>query len=320
MKAIRVHHFGGPEVLIFEEVPDPIPAAGQVTVQVKAAGVNPVDTYIRAGSYLNLPTLPYTPGSDAAGIVAAVGKGIRDLEVGAHVYLGGTLCGAYAETALGRRDQVRLLPDQVSFEQGAGIHVPYATAYRALFQLGHAKAGERVLIHGASGGVGLAAIQWARSAGLFVIGTAGTEAGMRLVLEEGAHQAINHTTVGHLDQVASLTEGNGADLIVEMLANVNLGRDLKALGRHGRVMVVGSRGDVSITPRDLMGREASIRGVQLGQASAEEVQEIDRKIAEGLSRGTLQPRIAARFPLSEAAEGHRQILRSGSLGKIVLLP
>jgi NADPH:quinone reductase len=301
-------------------VADPVPATGQLVVKIEAIGVNPVDTYIRAGTYPALPALPYTPGADAAGIVLAVGEGIRDLEVGARVYVGGTISGAYAETALCRRDQVRLLPDNVSMEEGAGVHVPYATAYRAIFQIGGAKAGERVLIHGASGGVGLACIQWARGAGLFVIGTAGTEAGIRLVLDQGAHHALNHTTAGYLDHVGPLTGGKGVDIVIEMLANVNLGRDLKVLASRGRVMVVGSRGDVSITPRDLMGREATIRGVQLGQASPEDMKEIDLKIAEGLANGNLKPRIAARFPLAEAAEAHRRVLSPGSLGKIVLVP
>lgn len=320
MKAIRVHHHGGPEVLLLEDVADPAPATGHVVVKVEAIGVNPVDTYVRAGTYPALPALPYTPGSDAAGIVLAVGQGIRDLKAGARVYLGGTISGAYAEMALCRRDQVRLLPDNVSSEEGAGIHVPYATSYRALFQIGGATVGVRVLIHGASGGVGLACIQWAKAAGLFVIGTAGTDAGTRLVLDQGADHALNHATAGYLDHVVPLTEGKGVDLIVEMLANVNLGRDLKVLASRGRVVVVGSRGDVSITPRDLMSREATIRGVQLGQASPEDMQEIDSKIAEALSNGTLRPRTGARFALSEAAEAHRQILRPGSLGKIVLLP
>jgi NADPH2:quinone reductase len=320
MKAIRVNQLGGPEVLSLEEVTDPKPSEGQVLIRVESIGVNPVDTYIRAGTYPILPSLPYIPGSDAAGIVIAVGEGIGDLAVGARVYVGGTVSGVYAEMAVCRRDQVRLLPVNLSFDEGAAIHVPYATAYRALFQIGDAKAGERVLVHGATGGVGLACLQWARSAGLVVIGTAGTDAGLRVILDQGGRQALNHTMAGHLDQVIPLTDGKGVDLVVEMLANANLGHDLKVLARRGRVMVVGSRGDVSINPRDLISREATIRGVQLGQASPEEMKEIDLKIAEALSKGTLKPRIAARFPLSQAAEAHRQILRAGSMGKIVLQP
>ena len=187
MKAIRVSAFGGPEVLKVEDVPDPRPQAGEVVVRVKAAGVNPYDTYMRAGTYASgNPPLPWTPGSDAAGTVEAVGAGV-ELKPGRRVYTAGTITGAYAERALCKASQVHPLPDAASFAQGAGVWVPYATAYRSLFQLAHARPGETVLVHGASGGVGVAAVQLARAAGLVVIGTAGSDAGLSAVLMEGAH-------------------------------------------------------------------------------------------------------------------------------------
>jgi len=199
MKAIRVHEFGGPEQLKLDEIPTPKPAAGQVLVRVHAAGVNPYDTYMRAGTYPVKPSLPYTPGSDAAGVIESVGEGVKKAKPGDRVYTAKTITGAYAEYVLALESQVHPLPGNLSFAQGSGIYVPYGTAYFALHNSAQAHASETVLIHGASGGVGCAAIQLARSMGLTVLGTAGTTKGLDLVRKEGAHQAFNHTNVGYTD-------------------------------------------------------------------------------------------------------------------------
>src|SRR2546422_188064 len=274
MKTIRVHQFGGPEVMKLEDVADPKPGPRQVVVQVKAAGVNPVDTYIRAGAYARKPPLPYTPGLDAAGIVEAVGGGVTRVAPGDRVYTAGTISGAYAEKALCEEAQVHPLPSKTSFEQGAGINVPYATAYRALLERARARAGESVLVHGASGGVGIAAVQIARSHGMKVFGTGGTQKGRDLVAREGAHHVLDHCSPGYLDQILTLTAGGGIDVILEMLANVNLGRDLKLLAPFGRVVVIGSRGTVEMDPRDSMSRDASILGMSLANAPAEDLASI----------------------------------------------
>src|SRR6202034_4346762 len=185
MKAIRVHQFGGPEVLKLEDVPTPKPSAGEVVVRIHAAGVNPYDTYMRAGTYAVKPSLPYIPGSDGAGTVEAVGQGVKKVKPGDRVYTARTITGAYAEYALALEEQVHLLPANIDFKQGAGIWVPYGTAYHALFHSAKAHASETVLVHGASGGVGIAAAQIARAAGLTVIGTGGTDKGLELVKKEG---------------------------------------------------------------------------------------------------------------------------------------
>jgi len=178
MKAIRVHKPGGPDVLAYEDVQDPVPGRGEVTVRIRAAGLNPVDTYIRAGSYADL-AYPYTPGMDGAGVVESVGEDVTDLAPGDRVYCGGSISGTCAEVALCRGSRTHRLPDSLSFEQGASIGVPYVTAYCALFHRAHARLGDTVLIHGASGGVGTASVQLARSAGLRVIGTAGSQRGQQ---------------------------------------------------------------------------------------------------------------------------------------------
>ncbi len=256
MKAIRIRQFGGPEVMKLEECPDLKPGSEQVVVRVRAVGVNPVDTYIRAGLYPIKPEMPYTPGLDAAGVVEAVGDGVGHLRVGDRVYVGGSLSGTYAEQVLCQEAQVHPLPERISFAQGAGLGVPFATAYYALFFRAHALPGDFVLIHGASGGVGTAALQLARAAGMHVIGTAGTEEGLELVRTQGAHHGLNHKVPGYLDQIPELTCNHGIDVILEMLANVNLPKDLEILATRGRVVVIGSRGSVEIDPRQAMEKTA----------------------------------------------------------------
>jgi NADPH:quinone reductase len=318
MKAIRVHEFGPPEVMKLENVPDPAPGPGQVVVQVHAAGVNPVETYIRSGVYALKPPLPYTPGGDAAGVVAAVGDQVTGLKAGDRVYTAGTISGAYAQLALCNAGQVYPLPADVSFARGAALHVPYATAYRALYQRARAYAGQTVLVHGASGAVGIAAVQFAVAAGLTVIGTGGTERGRQLVREQGAAHVLDHKAPDYLEQLMKLTEGRGVDVILEMLANVNLGKDLTVLAKGGCIVVIGCRGEVQINPRLLMRAEGSILGVMAG--TPEEYAQSHAAIGAGLRAGTLRPVVGRELPLAEAPRAHHEIIESTAYGKIVLVP
>jgi NADPH2:quinone reductase len=320
MKAIQVHQFGGPEVLTLREIPTPKPGSGQVLVRVRAAGVNPYDTYMRNGTYPIKPPLPYTPGSDAAGTIEAVGQGITGVKAGDRVYTATTISGAYAEYALALESQVHRLPEMISFAQGAGLWVPYGTAYTALRHHAAARAGETVLVHGASGGVGVAAVQFARAQGLVVLGTAGTERGLDLVRQQGAHHAFDHSKGGYLEEILKATGGKGVDVVLEMLANVNLAADLKLLAPHGRVIVIGNRGEISINPRELMSRRATVRGFTLWGATAVESAEIHAAVAAGLENGTLRPIVGKELPLEEAPRAHREVMSSGAYGKIVLVP
>jgi NADPH:quinone reductase len=320
MKAIRVNQFGGPEVLNLEEIPTPKPDQGQVLVRVRAAGVNPYDTYMRTGTYAIKPHLPYTPGSDAAGTIEAIGSDVKKVKPGDRVYTAQTLTGGYAEYALALEDQVHRLSQNISFEQGAGVWVPYGTAYHAIHHFAKARAGETVLVHGASGGVGTASLQITRAMGLTVFGTASTDKGLECVKREGAHQAFNHTKAGYQDEIVKASGGRGVDVILEMLANVNLGGDLKMLAQQGRVVVIGSRGDTTITPRDLMVRRASILAFTLWAAQSAEVAEIHAALIAGLENGTLRPVVGKQLALAEAARAHKEILEPGAAGKIVLVP
>jgi len=320
MKAIQVHQFGGPEVLALHEVPTPKPGRGEVLVRVRAAGVNPYDTYMRNGTYAVKPTLPYTPGSDAAGTIEAVGESVTKVKPGDRVYTATTLTGAYAEYALARENQVYPLPEKISFSQGAGLWVPYGTSYTALRHHADARAGETLLIHGASGGVGIAAVQWARALGLTVFGTAGTSRGLDLVKKEGAHHVFDHTKAGYSEEILKPTGGHGIDVVLEMLANVNLATDLKLLAIRGRVIVIGNRGEITINPRELMARRASVRGFTLWAATDAESAEIHAAIAAGLENGTLRPIVGKEIPLKDAPQAHIEVMTPGAFGKIALIP
>ena len=320
MKAIRVREFGAPEVMHVEDVTDVQPGAGQVVVRVKAAGVNPVDAYIRTGTYARTPALPYTPGFDAAGVVESVGEGVTHVRVGNRAYVGWSLSGTYAEQTLCAESQVHLLPGRVSYPQGAAVHVPYATAYYGLFLRAEASPGETVLVHGASGGVGVAAVQLARAAGMTVIGTAGSDKGREMVIQQGAHHVLDHRAAGHLEQALTLTGGRGVDVVLEMLANVNLGKDLGILAPGGRVVVIGSRGTVEVDPRMAMSRNASIIGLVLFNASEREAATIHAALVAGLENGTLRPVVSEEMPLGDAPRAHHAVMESAAYGKIVLTP
>ncbi len=318
MRAIRVNRAGGPDVLHLEEVPDPSPGVGEIVVAVRAAGVNPVDTYLRAASHGYTPQLPYTPGIEAAGTVEAVGAGVTAVSPGDRVYCAGTLSGACAERALCNASQLHPLPERVSFAQGACLGVPYATAYRALFQRARGVPGETVLVHGASGGVGLAGVQLGRAAGLVVIGTAGSDRGRELVLAQGAHHVLDHHDPDHFKHAVDLTGGRGVDVILEMLANVNLGNDLPALAPGGRIVVIGSRGSVEVNPRDTMARDSSILGMALKNVPPPDLEIIHAALLAGLQQGTIRPVVGATFSLEDTAKAHVAVMASPAYGNIVL--
>lgn len=324
MRAIVVHEFGGPEVLRLADLPDPPAGQGQVRVRVHAAGVNPFDTYMRSGGYAIRPPLPYTPGADAAGVIDQVGDGVTTWHIGDRVYLGGTAVGkawgAYAEYAVCNADQVHVLPERISFAQGAGLFVPYVTAWRALFGRVNARPGETVLIHGASGGVGVAATQFAVAAGCRVIGTAGTDAGRELVRAQGAHLVVSHREASYRDEILHATDGTGADVIVEMLANVNLDHDLDLAAPGGRIIVIGNRGRVEIDARKIMSKDLSVYGSTLWGTPETEVARAHRAIRVGLESGALTPVVGTELPLAEAALAHERVMAAGAHGKIVLLP
>jgi NADPH2:quinone reductase len=319
MRAIVVREFGGPDVMTVDEVPTPSAGPGQVVIRVRAVGVNPVDTYIRSGLYARKPALPYTPHADIAGTVDSVGSGVTKVKPGDRVYAY-MVEGGGAELARVEEWQLQRLADRATFQQGAAMGVPYGTAWRALFLKARARPGETVLVHGASGGVGTAAVQIARAHGMHVIGTAGTDEGLRLVREQGAHEALSHREPDYLSKIPGITGGRGVNVILEMLANVNLDRDLDILAAHGRIVVIGNRGRVEIDPRKMMGKDGTMLGMTLFNTTREEFLEIHAGLAAGLENGTLAPVIRKEFPLDQAPQAHVAVMEPGAFGKIVLIP
>lgn len=321
MKAIVVSAFGDESVLEYKETPTPAPGAGEVRIRVGAAGVNPVETYIRSGAYAKLPELPYTPGNDGAGVVDAVGPGVTRLAEGARVFVAASLArrntGTYAEYVVCDADAVHALPPSLPFSQGAGLGTPGLAAANALFARGGLNAGETVLVHGASGGVGTLAVQLARRAGARVIATAGSRDGMDLATYLGAHHVFNHREDGYESAIVAAAGGRGPDLVIEMLANVNLGRDLALIARYGRVVVVGNRGSLDFNPRDVMAKDAVVRGMMVNNMTREEYTANMFRLAAGLETG-MRVAVDKELPLEQAAEAHKLALAPGRAGKIIL--
>ena len=319
MNALCVHAFGGPDVLQLAQLPIPSPGPGEVRLKVEAVGINPVETYQCAGSIPSLP-LPWTPGTDAAGTIDAVGPGVEGWRPGDRAYTSATITGAYAEWTVAAAATTHPLPAGLTAAEGAGIGIPYATAWRALVQRAAAQPGEWVLIHGASGGVGLAAVQIARHLSLRTIGTAGTPRGAELVQAQGADHVLNHSQPGYLEEITALTHGTGPAISLEMLANVNLAHDTQLIAPRGRIIVIGCRGPIEINARHLMVRDADVRGVLLFNATTSERQAIHDALAPGLAAGTLRPIISQSFTLAAAAAAHTAVMQPGAAGKIVLIP
>jgi len=324
MRAVRVHEFGPPEAMVVEDVPEPEVGSGQVLIKIEAIGVNPLDTYIRAGIMPGGPELPYTPGGDAAGTIEAVGEDIAEFSVGDRVYMasiiGNNQAGAMAEQAVVSAAAVFPLPDNVDFAAGAALGVPYATAYVALHLRGLAQPDQTVFVHGASGAVGSATVQMARALGMTVIGSASSEKGRQLVLDQGADHAVDHSDPGYLDELRALTEGLGPNLIIEMLANVNLAKDLEVIATNGRIVIIGSRGEIEITPRALMVKNADVAGMAITNTPLEDMQQIHAELYKGLENGSLNPVICREMALADAAASHHAVMESGAYGKIILRP
>jgi NADPH:quinone reductase len=319
MKTVQVHEFGAPDVLKIDELPDPIPATGQVLIRVRAAGVSPLDTYVREQSHgAPTPGLPYIPGFEAAGEIAALGEQVTKFKVGDRVYVN-TFLGAYSEQIVHDANSVYPLPDEVSFAQATAVVNSYPTAYYALFNLAHAKTGDWVFVHGVSGAVGTAAVQLARAAGMKVVGTAASDRGLSLVQQQGAHHALNHRQPDYLQQALELTDGKGYDVILEMNASKKLADDVGLVGTFGRIIVIGGT-DAAVTfdPTAILWKGASIIGLYIGLTTPEESTQIHHAIYEQLQNKSLHPIVGQEFSLADVAKAHLAVHQTSSAGKIVL--
>lgn len=321
MKAIVVSEFGGENVLRYQETALPEPGENEVRIAISATGVNPVDTYIRSGNYGRLPQLPYTPGTDGAGIVDKVGTGVSHLKTGQRVFVAASLAkrntGTYADYVVCDGSAVQPLPDASTFSQGAGLGTPGLAATYALFSRANLKPGETVLIHGATGGVGTLAVQLARQTGAFVIGTSGSAEGVAVLQDIGAHLVFNHREDGYLDKIREAIPA-GLNVIIEMLANVNLVKDLSLVAVHGRIAVVGNRGSLDFNPRDIMSKDAAVHGIMVNNMPHEMFRENMFRLSAALENG-LRVVVNQELPLRDAPQAHKAVLEGSGPGKIVLI-
>lgn len=322
MKAIVVSQYGVPDAMQLLDIPEPVPGPGEVLVTLKHAGVNPNETYVLTGTYaFYTPALPFTPGFDGAGVIDAVGPGVTEFCAGDRVYLAGFMArsnsGTYAEKVRISVDGVQKLPDNVDFAQGAALGIPAAAAYRAIYLRAQVKASDTVLIHGASGGVGILAIQMAKACGATVIGTASSEAGRELILAQGADHAMEHLSGDTVGELRRLTEERGPDVILEFLANRNLATDMEVIARYGRIIVIGNRGTIEINPRLLMAKDSDIRGLGVPNYTPAEYHQCFQTVNALLASGQLAPVVGRHFSLDEARAAHKVILDQKTRGKLV---
>lgn len=323
MKAMVCEAFGGPEVLALREVPDPPPPGpGEITVRIAARGVQYVDVLMLAGKYQFRPEPPFIPGGEAAGTVTAVGPGVTGVRPGDQVMSRHTL-GAFAELGNAKAELCDPVPAGMSLEQAGVFRGAYTTAYHALLQRGRMRQGEWVLVHGAAGGIGIAAIQLARLFGARVIATAGTEAKRAACLEEGADHAIGYSG-GFLDAVKTLTGGRGVDIVYDPIGAAVTEESLRTLAWGGRLLVLGflGGGPASIRSNYLLIKGIDVVGVRIGglnEAAPGIAAANMRALASLAATGALRPRISHRFPLARAAEALQAVIDRKVIGKAVLM-
>jgi NADPH2:quinone reductase len=323
MKAMVCEAFGGPEVLALRDVPDPPqPGPGEIQVRIGARGVQYVDVLMLAGKYQFRPEPPFIPGNDAAGVVTAVGEGVTDFDVGDRVMSRHSL-GAFAEIGNAKAALCDHVPDAMSVEEAGVFRGAYATAYHALLQRGRMAAGESVLIHGAAGGIGVAAIQVAKAFGAKVIATASTEAKRAACVEEGADHAIDYRA-GFVDQVKALTGGKGVDIVYDPIGDKVADGSLRCLAWGGRLLILGflGGGPTNIKSNYLLIKGIDAIGVRIGGLNENNptlALENMKTLITLAGQGKLKPRISHRFRLDQAAEALQAVIDREVIGKAVLV-
>jgi len=323
MKAVVCEAFGGPEVLALREVPDPPPpGAGEVQVKVQARGTQYVDVLMLAGKYQFRPEPPFIPGSEAAGEVVAVGPGVSRFKVGDQVMSRHRL-GAFAELGNAAAENCDAIPKGLTLEEAAVFRGAYSTAYHALLQRGRLQKGDRVLIHGASGGIGVPAIQIAKLFGAEVIATASTEEKRSVCLAEGAGHAIDYRE-GFRDKVMELTGGRGVDIIYDPVNGPTFEESLRCLTWGGRILILGFLGGEPARARTnyllIKGIEAiDVRIGGLNEAHPEIAEANSRTLLDLAGQGKLKPRIWRSYPLEQAADAVQALIDRQVIGKAVLV-
>jgi NADPH2:quinone reductase len=324
VKAVRIHGYGGPEVLVYEDVPTPEPKPGQVLVRVEAATVNPIDVAVREDRFPTPKSPPKTIGSDGAGMVAAVGAGVTSIAEGQRVFFSGLGVGSegsYAEYAVIAETQAVPIPDGLETADAAALGMVFPTAYYALVTRGAVQAGETVLVQGAAGGVGSASVQLAKAFGARVIGTVGSDAEADLVRSLGADETIDYRREDVVARTLELTGGEGVDLVHELVISANLPADVRLIATGGRIVCTGQgpSPEAKVPIGEALAKDATLLFMSLTNAKRAGVAKIATEVARMAADGKVRPVIGTTLPLAEARRAH-ELLAADHLGKIVLVP
>ncbi len=324
MKAIRIHEYGGPEVLVYEDVPKPHAGEGRVLVRVEAASVNPIDVAVRADRFPTPKQPPKTLGSDGAGVVEAVGPGVSEVAPGDEVFFSGLGVGSegsYAEYAVIAETQAVVKPAGLSFVEAAALGMVFPAAYYGLVTRGEVQEGETVLVQGGAGGVGSAAVQLAKARGARVLTTVSGERAQRLVRELGADDVIDFKKQDVAAEVARLTDGRGPDLILELVISENLHADVAMVAKGGRIVCTGQgpRPEASVPIGPALAKGVSVLFMNLNNAGRAGIAAIAAELAALAAEGVVRPVVGETLPLSQARRAH-ELLEGDHVGKVVLLP
>lgn len=321
MKAIQMTEFGGPEVLKIRDVTIGKPGNGQALVRLEAAGINFIDIYQRRGTYP--VNLPYIPGLEGAGVVEAVGNGVTHIKAGDRVaYVHEP--GAYAERSLVSADHLIPLPSELSFEQGAAFPLQGMTAHYLIHEFRKIQPNDIVLIHAAAGGMGLLLVQWAKHLGVRILGTTSTEEKAKIARAAGADEVILYTKQNFVTEVQRLTNGHGADLIIDGVGKTTFPGNLEAAALRGNIVIFGAASGPAdpISPNVLMKRSLTVSGGTLFNylLSTDELKMRSKAVIEGIKKGWLKLRIDEVYPLEKAAEAQRKLEDRQTSGKLLLKP
>jgi NADPH2:quinone reductase len=322
MRALVCNEYGPPEKLLIEEHPDPVPGAGEVLVDIRAAGINFPDVLVIAGTYQVKIPPPFVPGNEAAGIVEAVGEGVTRVEQGDRVIVT-PQGGGFAEKCVAPQKLCLPLPDSLSFEQGAGFTVTYATSYHAFRQSTELQPGETVLVLGAAGGVGSSAVEIAKALGARVIAAASSDDKLQFARESGADETINYSEVSLREALKQLTGGKGVDVVYDPVGGELAQMALRSLAWHGRYLVIGfACGEIPDFPANIaLLKEASITGVWWGTWSSHNPGDSLQNMAElaaMVEAGKLNPRVTESYPLERFADAFAAITARRARGKVIL--
>ncbi len=323
MKAVLCKHHGLPDTLVVEEIPSPKAGAKQVVITVKACGVNFPDTLIIQNKYQFKPELPFSPGGEVAGIIKELGEGVSHLNVGDTV-IAMTGWGGFAEEVLTDASRVFPVPPVFDFKTAATFAYVFGTSYHALKDRAQLKEGETVLVLGASGGVGLAAVQLAKVMGAKVIAAASTEAKLAVCSQYGADAIVNYSDDNWREQVKTLTEGKGVDVVYDAVGGHYAEPALRSMAWNGRYLVVGfAAGDIPKIPLNLpLLKGCAVVGVFWGEFATRQKKDNQANMMQlfgWLMQGKIKPHISAEYPLAQAAQALNDLLERKATGKVVLV-